>query len=64
MRQDRKKRNMGENTLLLLLTIILLICLYTVVLQEKHRRIYLFQRYTGSECNPQNRVQSVFEERF
>ena len=38
MRQDRKKRNMGENTLLLLLTIILLICLYTVVLQAGFRK--------------------------
>lgn len=38
MRQDRKKRNMGENTLLLLLTVILLICLYTVALQAGFRK--------------------------
>ncbi len=38
MRQDRKKRNMGENTLLLLLTVILFICLYTVALQAGFRK--------------------------
>lgn len=38
MKQDRKKRNMGENTLLLLLTVILFICLYTVALQAGFRK--------------------------